>query len=73
MNLRDPETGKVALINTGSKQLREKWERHRADQNWYLADLVKRAGVDLVELTTNRPVIEPLMRLFEGKTRRRST
>jgi uncharacterized protein (DUF58 family) len=72
MNLRDPETGQVALINTRSKQLRQRWRRYRADQEAYLTDLVKRAGVDLVELSTNQPVIEPLMRLFEGKARRRS-
>jgi uncharacterized protein (DUF58 family) len=73
MNLRDPETGQVALINTGSKRLRERWEKYRTDQETYLGDLVKRAGVDLVELSTSQPVIEPLMRLFEGKARRRPT
>ncbi|MBW1794893.1 MAG: DUF58 domain-containing protein [Deltaproteobacteria bacterium] len=72
MNLQDPETGQVALINTRSKELRERWGNYRADQTAYLADLVRRAGVDLVELSTSGPVIEPLMRLFEGKARRRS-
>jgi uncharacterized protein (DUF58 family) len=70
VTLRDPETGEVALLNTGSKDLRERWRRHRKAQAATLAGILKKAGVDLVELSTNGPVVEPLMRLFEGRKRR---
>jgi uncharacterized protein (DUF58 family) len=35
-----------------------------------LAGMLKKAGVDLVDLSTNGPVVEPLLRLFEGRKRR---
>jgi uncharacterized protein (DUF58 family) len=70
MILRDPETGRVALINTKSKNLRQQWRRYQKQQAGYLSDVFKRAGVDLVELSTNGPVVEPLTRLFDARRRR---
>jgi len=70
VTLRDPETGEVALVNTGSRELRERWRRQRRAQAATLAGILKKAGVDLVDLSTNGPVIEPLLRLFEGRKRR---
>ncbi len=68
--LRDPETGQVAFIHTGSKHLRQRWHNHRREQAAYLVDLLKREGVSLVELSTNGPVVEPLTRLFDMRRRR---
>lgn len=70
VTLRDPETGEVALLNTGSRDLRERWRRHRKSQAATLAGTLKKAGVDLVDLSTNGPVVEPLMKLFAGRKRR---
>jgi len=70
ISLKDPETGEISLINTRSKPLRERWRTFRRDQQAYLRDLLKRAGVDHVALTTDGPVVEPLARLFEMRRRR---
>jgi hypothetical protein len=70
ISLRDPETGKVALINTRNRTLRKHWHDHRQGQNAYLSDMVKKAGVDLVQLTTNGPVVQPLTQLFDMRRRR---
>ncbi len=70
VTLRDPETGEVALLNTGSRDLRDRWRRHRKSQAATLATTLKKAGVDLVDLSTGGPVVEPLLRLFEGRKRR---
>ena len=70
LTLRDPETGQVSLINTRSKGLKERWKAYQEEHISYLSDLVKRAGVDLVVLSTAGPVVEPLMRLFEQRRRR---
>ncbi|KPK30359.1 MAG: hypothetical protein AMK69_03515 [Nitrospira bacterium SG8_3] len=70
VTFRDPETGQVALMNTNSKGLREGWHRYQQERAAYLADLFKSAGVDLVELSTNGPVVEPLTRLFDARRRR---
>lgn len=70
VTLRDPETGQAALINTRSKRLRERWRSYRKEQTASLSELLKRAGVDLVELSTDGPVVEPLTRLFDARRRR---
>jgi uncharacterized protein (DUF58 family) len=70
VTLRDPETGQAALINTRSKTLRERWRSYRREQTASLSELLKRAGVDLVELSTDGPVVEPLTRLFDARRRR---
>jgi uncharacterized protein (DUF58 family) len=68
--LRDPETGQVVLINTGSKVLMEKWRNYRDEQDANLCDLLKKAGVSLVDLSTGGPVVEPLARLFDTRRKR---
>jgi uncharacterized protein (DUF58 family) len=70
VTLRDPETGEVSLVNTGSRELRERWRRHRKAQTAALSRLLKSAGVDLVDLSTGGPVVEPLMKLFAVRKRR---
>jgi uncharacterized protein (DUF58 family) len=68
--LRDPETGETALLDTRSRRLRKRWQDYRTEQRAYLTDLMRRAGIDHVELTTDGPVVEPLTRLFEMRRRR---
>lgn len=70
ITMRDPETGRVALINTGSKNLGKSWRVYREKQIASLSEIVKKTGVDMVELSTNGPVVEPLTRLFEMRRRR---
>jgi uncharacterized protein (DUF58 family) len=70
MTVRDPETGQAASINTRSKRLRESWRTYRKAQAAYLSDLLSKAGVDLVNLSTDGPLVEPLIHLFERRRRR---
>jgi uncharacterized protein (DUF58 family) len=70
VTLQDPETGQVALINTRNKGLRERWRIHRKEQADYFSSILKRAGVDLVDLSTDGPVVEPLTHLFDTRRRR---
>jgi uncharacterized protein (DUF58 family) len=70
MHLRDPETGQVALVNTSSRDLREKWSHYRRDRETYLSDLLRSTGVDLVDIRTDGSVVEPLVRLFDQRRTR---
>jgi len=70
VSLRDPESGRISWINTRSKALREAWRLERDREAGYLIDLARKAGVDMVELTTDGPVVEPLTRLFDRRRRR---
>jgi uncharacterized protein (DUF58 family) len=70
INLRDPETGKTTVVNSGSRKLQKRWRAYWEEQQAYLSQVFKKAGVDQVELTTDGPVVEPLTRLFESRKRR---
>ena len=70
MNLQDPETGQVALINTRSKALREKWRNYHKQNTSRLTELFKKAGVDMEEVYTHRSAVEPLTRLFDRRRQR---
>jgi uncharacterized protein (DUF58 family) len=70
MTFQDPETGHVAVINTRNKALREKWRTYRMEQIAFLHNLVNKVGVDMVELRTDGPVMEPLTRLFNQRRKR---
>jgi uncharacterized protein (DUF58 family) len=69
--LRDPETDQVVLLNFRNKALREKWRTHRMEQRANLTDLLRRTGVDLVDIKTDGSVSEPLIRLFDKRRKRR--
>jgi uncharacterized protein (DUF58 family) len=69
-NLQDPETGQVAFVNTGSKRLRGRWRSYQEERTASLSALLRKAGVDLVELSTDGRVIQPLISLFEKRSRR---
>lgn len=69
--VKDPETDDVVLVNTGSRKVREAWRREREEQNVRLKDLLRRTAVDLVNISTDGSVHEPLVRLFETRRKRR--
>ena len=68
--VRDPETGQVAVIDTRSRKLKEKWRAYLQHHEAYLSDLFIKAGVDQVEIDTGGSVVEPLTRLFDRRSRR---
>jgi uncharacterized protein (DUF58 family) len=68
--LRDPETGAASMINTRSRAMRERWQTFHRERDEGFGGLLKRSGVDLVDLTTDGPVVEPLARLFHARRKR---
>jgi len=70
VTLRDPETGETALINTSSRMVRQRWRSERMQMKTDLEALARRSEIDLVDLRTDGPVVEPLTRLFDQRRRR---
>lgn len=67
----DAETGRRRVVDTGSKRLRDAYERaaeerRRAFRSWCLA-----AGVTGLELPTDEDPLAPLTGFFRGRARRR--
>ena len=66
--LRDAETGQLALVD-GRKAARQHAEtRHREREE--LSRLVRRLGVDRLELRTDRPYLKTILTFFEQRRRR---
>jgi len=70
ITLRDPETRQVATINTSSTNVRKRWREYQENTRQELATLLSGIGVDLVDLQTHGPVVEPLARLFDRRRKR---
>ncbi|MDP2646119.1 MAG: DUF58 domain-containing protein [Desulfobacterales bacterium] len=70
MTFRDPESGQVAVINTQSKALREKWRVAWNTHEQYLSSLFHKTGVDMVEIDTAGSVVKPMARLFDRRKSR---
>lgn len=70
VRLRDPETGEISLVNTKNKAMHRRWRAYREDRAAQLSETVRRSGIDLVELTTDGPVVEPLTRFFDARRKR---
>ena len=68
---RDAETGRTALLDTSSRRVRQAL-RHRAERHAALqAERLRKAGVDLLDLSTDRPWERDLMGFFRRRERRR--
>lgn len=70
LRLRDPETGRLVEVDTGSarvrQQLRQRWLAERAQ--WQ--DLCRSLGVDLLDVPTTGSVADPIVRFFRMRERR---
>jgi len=70
VSVEDPETGDVALLDTGSSKVRELWSRWADNHAASVRGLMQRTGVDLLELSTGEPYDRPLVRFFRERARR---
>lgn len=66
--LRDAETGRLALVD-GRKAARHHAESRRRERE-ELSRLVRRLGVDRLELRTDRPYLKTILTFFEQRRRR---
>jgi len=66
--LQDAETGELHLA--GGRRWRRDIEQRRRRERAELAQLVRRLGIDHLELRTDRPYLAPLVRFFELRRRR---
>ena len=69
--LRDAETGEVVEINTGDERKRKAFAERQARAQADLARLFRSAGIDAIQLRTDRPYMAGLGRFFETRERRR--
>ncbi|MBT8489037.1 MAG: DUF58 domain-containing protein [Gemmatimonadetes bacterium] len=70
MELEDPESGEVAVVNTSDPDFRERFTQGVRRRRAELDRALRRSKVDVVDVVTGRPYVRPLMRFFEERARR---
>ncbi len=71
--MRDPETGEFLEVDTSDRRVRAAYAEHIAAELAGRRRVLRRSGVDEIELSTDGSVIEPLLKFFRTReTRARS-
>jgi uncharacterized protein (DUF58 family) len=68
--LRDAETGRARLYDTGSQAFRAQLRREAAERVESLRHHLAAAGIDFIHIQTSDSVVEPLVRFFRMRERR---
>lgn len=71
IEVEDPETGELTLVDTSSRVLRERYAAERQDAAATRETMFRRMDTDMIEIRTDRPYVEPLVRFFRKRERRR--
>ncbi len=66
----DPETDAVVEVDTHDPRVRLQYERRMASERATRRHLLRRLGLDEIELRTDGGVVEPLLRFFRARDRR---
>ena len=70
VEMEDPETGERLVVNTSNRKLLEAFRGSTREEQDELSRDFVRCKVDLIEVETGRPYVEPLMQFFQKRMRR---
>jgi uncharacterized protein (DUF58 family) len=72
LRLRDPETGQEIWIDTSDKNLRVAYEKLVLEQTELIQRAMRSARVDMLELNTDKELVEPLLKFTLQRRGRRA-
>ncbi len=67
----DPETGHQVWVDTSDRNVRERYRQLVAARDAELAQMTRRATVDMLRLSTGGPLVDPLVKFVTFRRRRR--
>jgi uncharacterized protein (DUF58 family) len=67
INMLDAETGEQIWVDSSSKMVRDKYEYYWQNRKKASEEILKKHGVDFVEIATNSDYVKPLMQLFKKR------
>ena len=70
LELEDAETGETVLIDTGSREVRKRYERFGREQQERFKELFSSMGVDQIDVMTDRDYVSKLVHFFRSRERR---
>ncbi len=71
VELEDPETGEVRLVDTSSAAVRAAFAGRAAAERDEIRRFFRKSGMDAMELSTDRPYIDEVRGLFRARARKR--
>jgi len=70
VEVQDPETGELMLMDTGSESLRKAFSSAAEQENRRLIEMFRRLKVDTIFLSTSRPFIDDVHKLFRQRQKK---
>ncbi|GAF80180.1 unnamed protein product, partial [marine sediment metagenome] len=70
IELEDPETGELTLVDTSSKSVRQRFAMQTTTQAAAREDMFRKMDTETIEIRTDRSYVEPLVRFFRKRERR---
>lgn len=67
IKLKDAETGEYLWVDSSSRRVREIYRRHWRDKNKQLDSLLKKTGLDYVNISTREDYVKSLVALFKKR------
>lgn len=67
----DAETGETILIDTRTKKIRQAYESLTKQKQEQLNKLFQKMGIDKIDILTDRSYVDPIMKLFQARERRK--
>jgi uncharacterized protein (DUF58 family) len=71
INLQDAETGEQVLVDSGRQEVREYFAQSQRRGEERRRDLFRRTGIGEVAVDVSQPYVDPLVRFFHARARRR--
>jgi uncharacterized protein (DUF58 family) len=71
IELEDAETGETVLIDTGSREVRKRYEAQALGRARELSEMLRSMGIDQIRIETGRAYIRDMMAFFKNRERRR--
>ena len=71
VELEDPESGEVVFVDTSSESVRREFAAAAAEEAKGWARFFRRSGIDVLELSTDRPYVDDVRSLFKRRARKR--
>ncbi len=70
VELEDAETGERISVNLSDRAFRDAFERDAIERGQALERTFRRSGIDMIDVSTDRPYADRLMRFFRERARR---
>ena len=71
VELEDPETGELTLVDTSSAKVRRAFAARAAAEREELRRFFVKTGIDTMPISTDRPYVDEVRRLFKRRARKR--